>query len=103
MKEFNEDPKNFTKYEKARMVGSRALQLSMGAPINIKLSEEELTKVNYNPIQIAKLEFAEGKIPMTVIRRLPSEKTKAFLEETAKEEAKEKEAASEENSVEEEI
>jgi DNA-directed RNA polymerase subunit K len=58
----------FTKYEKARMIGSRALQLSMGAPFLVKLSDEELKKVKYNPIEIAMIELSEGVIPITVKR-----------------------------------
>jgi DNA-directed RNA polymerase subunit K/omega len=58
----------YTKYEKTRMIGSRALQLSMGAPFLVKLSEEDLTRVKYNPIQIALLEFEEGVLPITVKR-----------------------------------
>jgi len=58
----------FTKYEKARMIGSRALQLSMGAPFLVKLSDEELKKVKYNPIEIAMIELNEGVIPITVKR-----------------------------------
>ena len=58
----------YTKYEKTRMIGSRALQLSMGAPFLVKLSKEDLERVRYNPIQIALLEFEEGVLPITVKR-----------------------------------
>ena len=67
----------FTKYERARMIGSRALQISMGAPFLIKLSEKELEKVGYNPIKIAKLEFEKGVLPITVKRPLPERKESA--------------------------
>ncbi len=66
----------FTKYETARMVGSRALQLSMGAPFLLKLSEEELLALNYNPISVALQEFKEGVIPITVKRPTPEERIK---------------------------
>lgn len=66
----------YTKYEKARMIGSRALQLSMGAPFLVKLSPEELTKIKYDTIEIALLEFEEGVLPITVKR--PSAGTKAM-------------------------
>lgn len=59
---------NYTKYEKARMIGSRALQLSMGAPFLVKLSEEELEKIKFNPIEIALREYVEGVLPITVKR-----------------------------------
>jgi DNA-directed RNA polymerase subunit K/omega len=61
----------FTKYERARIIGSRALQISMGAPFMIKLTKEELEKINYDPIEIAKREFDAGLVPMTVVRPLP--------------------------------
>lgn len=57
-----------TKYEKARMIGSRALQLAMGAPFLLDLSEKELKEINYNPIQVALKEFNEGVIPISVKR-----------------------------------
>jgi len=65
---------DFTKYEKARMVGSRALQLSMGAPFLVKITPAELAKMRYDPIDIALKEFAEGVIPITVRRPGPWKK-----------------------------
>jgi len=61
----------YTKYEQARIVGARALQISMGAPFMVKLNEEELKKIGYNPIEIAKLEFSQGVIPIKVKKPLP--------------------------------
>ncbi|MEK6938545.1 MAG: DNA-directed RNA polymerase subunit K [Candidatus Woesearchaeota archaeon] len=58
----------YTKYEKARMVGSRSLQLAMGAPFLVKITPEELVKMRYDPIDIALKEFGEGVIPITVKR-----------------------------------
>ena len=66
-----EEPIKYTKYETARIIGSRALQISMGAPYLLKLSKTKLEEMNYNPLSIAKLEFAGGVIPITVIRPLP--------------------------------
>lgn len=63
--------KKFTKYEIARMIGSRALQISMGAPFLIKISEEELEKLKYNPIEIAKIELEKDVIPITIRRPAP--------------------------------
>jgi len=64
----------FTKYERARLIGSRALQISMGAPFMVKLSPKELEEIGYNPIEIAKLEFEKGVLPITVKRIKPHEK-----------------------------
>ena len=62
---------SYTKYEHARIVGARALQISMGAPFMVKLSEDDLKRMNYNPIEIAKLEFSQGLIPISVKRPFP--------------------------------
>ncbi|MBW2965056.1 DNA-directed RNA polymerase subunit K [Candidatus Woesearchaeota archaeon] len=66
-----EEPTRYTKYEKARILGSRALQISMGAPYLIKLTAKQLEELKYNPLEIAKLEFEAGLIPITVVRPLP--------------------------------
>jgi len=68
-----EEKVEFTKYERARMLGSRALQIAMGAPFLVKLEEKDLKKIKFNPIEIAKLEFEKGIIPITVKRPLPGE------------------------------
>lgn len=60
---------DYTKYEHARIIGARALQISMGAPFMVKLSEKDLESIRFNPIEIAKKEFAEGVIPITVKRK----------------------------------
>jgi len=52
----------YTKYEIARIIGARALQIAMGAPILTDRGEEK------NVIQIAKKEFEEGVLPITVKR-----------------------------------
>ncbi len=58
----------YTRFEVARIIGARALQLSLGAPPLLKLKGEELKK---SPIEIAKMEFERGVIPLTVKRKLP--------------------------------
>ena len=63
----------YTKYEVARMIGSRALQIAMGAPMLVKLKEEDIEKIKYNPIKIAKMEFEEGLLPINVKRPMPLE------------------------------
>merc|ERR1712228_431424 len=54
-----------TKYEKARILGTRALQISMGAPIMIETIGET------DPLEIAMKELRERKIPMIIRRFLP--------------------------------
>ncbi len=66
-----DEGEKYTRYETARIVGARALQISMGAPFLIKFNEKELEELKYNPVEIAKREFKEGIIPITVRRPYP--------------------------------
>ncbi len=66
-----------TKYEIARMIGSRALQISMGAPFLVKLTEKDLEAIGFNPIEIAKKEYEQGVLPIAVRRPLPKRAGKA--------------------------
>lgn len=61
----------YTKYEKARIIGARALQLAMGAPLLLKLSQEDLRKINYSTIEIAKMELEQNILPITIKRPMP--------------------------------
>lgn len=54
---------DLTKYERARVVGSRALQLAMGAPPLVKVPEGLL-----HPVKLAKLEFDKQVVPLQVLR-----------------------------------
>ena len=65
------DKQSYTSFEKARLIGARALQLSMGAPMAVKLSEEDLQRIKFSPIEIAKLEYEENKIPIDIKRNVP--------------------------------
>jgi DNA-directed RNA polymerase subunit K/omega len=69
-----------TKYEVARMIGSRALQISMGAPFLIHLDEKDLERIGYNPIEIAKLELEKDSLPITVKRPLPARRRAKIAE-----------------------
>ncbi|MBT3641700.1 MAG: hypothetical protein HOD35_00110 [Euryarchaeota archaeon] len=74
--------KPHTRFEKARIIGARALQISMGAPLYV--SEEELResfndelvqlygvddakeRVVLDPMKIATLEYEQERIPIDV-------------------------------------
>jgi len=58
-KEINSDI--YTRFEKARIIGARALQIAKGAPVIIKTDLKD-------PIKIAKIEFEKGLIPIDVKR-----------------------------------
>jgi len=59
-------PPQLTRFERARIVGSRALQIAMGAPILV-----EPSVASSNPIDIALQELESGILPITVRRTLP--------------------------------
>ena len=61
----------FTKYEIARVIGARALQIGMGAPFLLKLNKEKLEEINYNPVEIAKMEFDKNILPISIRRPMP--------------------------------
>jgi DNA-directed RNA polymerase subunit K/omega len=64
----------FTKYERARIIGARGLQISMDAPLLLKLSEDDLNGVNFDPLKIAEKELDSGVLPITVNRPIPERK-----------------------------
>lgn len=64
----------FSKYERARIIGARGLQISMDAPILMEMSEEELDGVNYDPLVIAEKELDSGVLPISVNRPMPERK-----------------------------
>ncbi len=59
-------PPKLTRFEKARVVGARALQVSMGAPVLL-----DATDATMSPIDIALLELEEGVLPISIRRSLP--------------------------------
>ena len=82
----------FTKYEIARILGARALQLAMDAPVLLKIEKEKLEEINYDVIKIAEMEFEEGVLPITVKRPFPKkseEAVKKIVKEKQEEAAKE--------------
>uniref|UniRef100_H3G548 DNA-directed RNA polymerases I, II, and III subunit RPABC2 n=2 Tax=Phytophthora ramorum TaxID=164328 RepID=H3G548_PHYRM len=54
-----------TKYERARVLGTRALQISMNAPVMVDIEGET------DPLKIAMKELRERKIPIIIRRYLP--------------------------------
>jgi DNA-directed RNA polymerase subunit K/omega len=59
-------PKKLTRFERARIVGARALQISMGAPVLLDVPESLRS-----PIDLAELELQEGALPISIRRALP--------------------------------
>ena len=86
--------KDYTKYETARILGARSLQIAMDAPILLKISESKLKEIKYDSLKIAEMEFDSDVLPITVKRPLPKrkeEKLEVKEERIADEEIIEKE------------
>ena len=56
-----------TRFEVTRIIGARALQIALGAPVLVEIKEN-----NFDPINIAEQEFKANKVPMTIKRTLPN-------------------------------
>lgn len=54
---------NYTRFERARILGARSLQISLGAPILVDVPAGLI-----DPVEIAEHEFAASMIPITVRR-----------------------------------
>lgn len=95
---------NFTKYEKARILGARALQISMNAPLLIKIEKDDLEKINYDALKIAEVELNSDTLPISVKRPFPQKKEERLKRAAARkisdQNVQEKEAAEESEIVE---
>lgn len=88
------EKQEFSKYERARIIGARGLQISMDAPLLTKMSEEDLNGVNYDPLRIAEKELDSGVLPISVNKPMPQKKEED-LEKIKVEESKVSDAAKE--------
>jgi len=76
-------PPQLTRFERARIVGARALQLSMGAPLLMIVGARalqlsmgaplliEVAEGVWDPVDLALKELEVGVLPITIRRRLP--------------------------------
>ncbi len=90
----------FSKYEAARILGARALQIAMNAPLLIKMGKEDLEKIRFDALKIAEIEFESGVLPISVKKPFPEKKERALKRAKEKkvsdEKIREKEAKEEE-------
>lgn len=59
-------PRKLTRFERARVVGARALQIALGAPVLIDVNPGSMS-----PIDIATQELEAGALPISIRRTLP--------------------------------
>jgi DNA-directed RNA polymerases I, II, and III subunit RPABC2 len=60
-------PKKLTRFEKARIIGARSLQVAMGAPAFVALEG-----AYRGPIDVAMRELEEDALPISIRRSLPN-------------------------------
>ena len=98
MEQKNKMPEEFTRYERARIIGARALQIAMNAPILIKITPEEMEKIKYDAIKIAEIELDSNVLPISVKKPFPKrkeEKLKRVKEKISDKKVDEKEGEEE--------
>ena len=91
----------FTRFEIARIIGARALQIAMDAPLLMKISDDDLKKIRFDPILIAQKEFEAEVLPISINRPVPQKrKQKLAIKE---EKVSDEELVAKENEVEKEL
>ena len=92
----------FTRYEIARIIGARALQIAMDAPLLLNIPEEELNNMRFDAIKIAEKEFSSGVLPIAINRPTPTKK-KDRLAKIKEEKVTDAEILKKEKEIEQEI
>ncbi|HIH52560.1 DNA-directed RNA polymerase subunit K [Candidatus Pacearchaeota archaeon CG09_land_8_20_14_0_10_30_9] len=64
----------FTKYERARILGARALQIAMNAPLLVKISKDDLEKINFDALKIAEVELESDVLPISINKPMPKKR-----------------------------
>ncbi|MBO3758034.1 MAG: DNA-directed RNA polymerase subunit K [Candidatus Brockarchaeota archaeon] len=64
--DFSKFPKRLTRFERARIIGIRALQLNLGAPPLIPIEETE-----WDALKVAEQELNLGVLPISIRRTFP--------------------------------
>jgi len=95
--------KEFTNFEKTRILGARGLQIAMDAPLLKELSEKELQELNYDPIEIAEEELNANVLPITIKQPMPEKKALKLTKTVEKLKPKDEEITKKEEEVEKEI
>lgn len=96
------EKQEFTKYETARIIGARALQIAMDAPLLLKISEEKLKEIRYDALRIAEMELNENVLPIAIRRPTPK-KSKDKLRSVKDEQLSDEELIAKAQEVEKEI
>ena len=69
-----EQKQEFSKYERARILGARGLQISMDAPLLMKMDKDALDNLNFDPLRLAEAELDSGVLPISINRPMPEKR-----------------------------
>ena len=92
----------FTRYEIARIIGARALQIAMDAPLLLKVPDEELKEMKFDSLKIAEKELNEDVLPIAINRPVPRRHADK-LEEIKEEKVSDAELLKKEKEIEKEV
>ena len=98
----HENAQSFTKYEIARIIGARALQIAMDAPLLLKMSDSELKELRFDALKIAEKELNSNVLPIAINRPTPK-KARDKLEVVKEEKVSDEELVEKEKEVEKEL
>jgi DNA-directed RNA polymerase subunit K len=87
------EKQGFSKYEIARILGARALQIAMNAPLLIKIDKEDLEKIKFDALKIAETEFNSDILPISIKKPLPMKKEEKLRRTKEQKVSDEKKAA----------
>lgn len=96
------EKKGYSNYEIARILGARALQIAMNAPLLIKIEKDDLEKIKYDSLKISEIEFESDALPISVHKPFPKKKEeelKRKVEKKMDDEKKEELEAKEEEEI----
>jgi DNA-directed RNA polymerase subunit K len=96
------EKQKFSRYEMSRILGARALQIAMNAPLLVKIDKKELEAIHFDPLKIAEIEFNSGILPIEVNKPLPL-KREDKLKRTKDQQISDKKVEEAEEEVEEEM
>ncbi|MGC9071176.1 MAG: DNA-directed RNA polymerase subunit K [Acidilobus sp.] len=68
-------PPLLTKYERAKIIGLRALQLDYGA---FPMVDVEALGIKKDPLDIARYELDHGLLPLSIVRHMPAGRTQVI-------------------------
>jgi len=77
-------PEDFSRYERARIIGARGLQIAMNAPLLMKIKQEDLEKIKFDALKIAEIELESGALPISVKKPYPKRKDEALRRPSGK-------------------